>query len=423
MNIILIGSGAREHALAKKIKESKHCEKLFIMPGNAGTQNEGENVNISPDDFQAIADFALKENVQMIVVGPEDPLANGIADFFENDQKLNKIKIMGPNKKAAMLEASKAFAKEFMKKYNIPTASYINVNKDNFGEGIKFLEKLKPPYVLKATGLAAGKGVLIIDDLNEAKASLKEMLDGKFGDAGTTVVIEEFLSGIELSVFVLTDGKSYILLPEAKDYKRIGEGDTGLNTGGMGAVSPVPFADKKFIDKIENKIIKPTIEGIKNENINYKGFIFFGLIKVGEEPYVIEYNVRAGDPETEVFIPRIESDIVELFLAVVNEDIYSKEVQISANAAATVILASGGYPESYKKGMRINDIENIDESIVYHAGTKSENGELITNGGRVIAITSIAENIDEALKKSYRSAEKITFEGKYFRKDIGFDLK
>ncbi len=422
MNIILIGSGGREHALAVKIKESKLVDKLYILPGNAGTASVGINVDISSDNFKKIANFAVAKQVKMIVVGTEIPLANGFHDYFFENKKYKHIKIIGPKKDGAKIESSKDFAKKFMLKYNIPTAKYITVSEINKEEGKKFMHSLNQPYVLKADGLAAGKGVLIIDDINDAEKALDEMLDGKFGKASNKVIIEEFLSGNELSVFVLTDGKNYKILPEAKDYKRIGEADTGLNTGGMGAVSPVPFANKEFLKKVENQIIIPTINGLNNEKIDYKGFIFFGLISVNNKPFVIEYNVRAGDPETEVIIPRIESDIVELFLGVSNGTLNEKQIKISPKTAVTVMLVSAGYPEAYSKGKIIKNINKITDSIVFHAGTKYIGNEIITNGGRVIAITSLGNSIEEALKKSYKNAEIIDFEGKNYRNDIGFDL-
>lgn len=423
MTILLLGSGGREHALAHKIVHSKHCSKLFTAPGNAGTQNLAENVNINPNDFDAVKDFCLKNNVEMVVVGPEDPLVKGIYDFFKNDDLLQHIPVIGPSKLGATLEGSKEFAKKFLVKNNIPTAQYESFTKDNLEEGLLFLEKLNPPYVLKADGLAAGKGVLIINDLAEAKAELSEMLlNQKFGGASAKVVIEEFLDGIELSCFVLTDGKNYKILPTAKDYKRIGEGDAGLNTGGMGAVSPVPFADELLMKKIEDRIVKPTIQGLQNDNIEYKGFIFIGLIKVKDEPFVIEYNVRMGDPETEVVIPRLKTDLVELFLALKEQKLDQIELVIDPRSATTVMLVSGGYPEDYEKGKEISGLENIKDSIVFHAGTKFDNNKVVTNGGRVLAITSFGEDFKEALKTSYKNIENIRFEKMYYRKDIGFDL-
>jgi len=422
MNILLLGSGGREHALAWKISQSTKIDKLYIAPGNAGTSEVGENVNLNITDFSEIKNFTLEKNVEIVVVGPEQPLVDGIADYFIEDSSLKNISVIGPVKAGAILEGSKDFAKEFMSKYNIPTASYKSFTKDKINEGNAFLEELNSPYVLKADGLAAGKGVLILDDLEEAKKSLEEMLQGQFGKASDTVVIEEFLSGIELSVFVLTDGKSYKILPEAKDYKRIGEADTGLNTGGMGAVSPVPFADKKFMDKVEERVIKPTIKGLINENIDYKGFVFFGLIKVGEDPFVIEYNVRMGDPETEVVIPRIKSDIVDLFVHVKDETLEKATIEFNPEACSTVMMVSGGYPGDYEKGMKI-EIPKIEDSLVFHAGTKFSSSDIVTNGGRVIAVSSYGKDIFQALKKSYTNIDSITFEGKYYRNDLGFDLK
>ena len=423
MNILLLGSGGREHALAWKINQSKKINKLYIAPGNAGTIKEGENVLMDIGNFQEIKDFVLQKEITMVVVGPEQPLVDGIADYFLSDSELKDISLIGPVKEGAILEGSKDFAKEFMMKHNIPTAQYQSFQKDSIEEGKIFLETLKAPYVLKADGLAAGKGVLILDDLNEAKSSLEEMLNGQFGNASATVVIEEFLKGIELSVFVLTDGQSYKILAEAKDYKRIGEGDTGLNTGGMGAVSPVPFASKEFMNKIETRIIKPTIEGLIQDNINYKGFIFFGLINVDGDPYVIEYNVRMGDPETEVVIPRIKSDLVDLFEHAANQTLDQVKLEIDERSCTTVMLVSDGYPGKYEKGKEITEIDKIDDSLLFHAGTKLEDGKVKTNGGRVIAVSSFGKNFTEALKTSYKNAEQIQFEGKYYRNDIGFDLK
>jgi phosphoribosylamine--glycine ligase len=422
MNILVLGSGGREHAIAWKIAQSPKCNQLFIAPGNAGTNSIGRNIPIKPTDFDAIKILCIENSIQLVVVGPEDPLVSGIVDFFQHDAKLKDISIIGPDKLAAQLEGSKQFAKEFMKKYDIPTAGYFSATQKNLKDANAFLDKQNPPFVLKADGLAAGKGVLIIEDRNEAKTSLKEMLDGKFGDASKTVVIEQFLDGIELSVFALTDGKSYIKLPEAKDYKRIGEKDTGLNTGGMGSISPVPFADDEFMAKIENKIIKPTIKGIANEGMNYKGFVFFGLIKVQNEPYVIEYNVRMGDPETESVIPRIKSDLIDLLIATANQSLDSISVDIDKRTAATVMLVSGGYPEAYEKGKTISGLNHADNSLVFHAGTKSDNQQILTAGGRVIAVTSLADSMKNALALSYQTAEVIEFDKKYYRKDIGFDL-
>lgn len=423
MNILLLGSGGREHAFAKKISESTLCHQLFIAPGNAGTEKLGINVSIKADDFLKIKSFCLENQIKMVIVGPEDPLVKGIYDFFKNDDQLNDIPVIGPSKIGATLEGSKEFAKKFMQKYNIPTADYQSFTKENINEGFAFLEKMKPPYVLKADGLASGKGVLIINDLAEAKNELENMLvKAKFAEASSKVVIEEFLTGIELSCFVITDGKNYKILPTAKDYKRIGEGDTGLNTGGMGAVSPVPFANAEFMQKIEDRIVKPTIQGLINEQIEYKGFIFIGLIKVGDEPYVIEYNVRMGDPETEVVIPRIKSDLVEIFSAVASQNLDNINLEINPQSATTVVLVSGGYPEDYEKGKIISGIENIEDSLVFHAGTTLDNDKIVSNGGRVLAITSLAETFQEALKISYKNINKISFDKMYYRKDIGFDL-
>ena len=423
MNVLILGSGGREHAFAWKIAKSSSCNNLFIAPGNAGTAEVGNNVEIGVNDFESIKKFVLSEGIEMVVVGPEDPLVNGIYDFFQEEEELQNISLIGPSKEGARLEGSKEFAKEFMIRHEIPTAKYKAFTKDNLEEGYAFLESLDAPYVLKADGLAAGKGVLILDDLQGAKDELKAMVaDAKFGNASSTVVIEEFLSGIELSVFVLTDGDSYKILPSAKDYKRIGEGDTGLNTGGMGAISPVPFADRFYIEKVEREIVKPTVEGLKKDGITYKGFIFIGLINVKGQPKVIEYNVRMGDPETEVVIPRIKSDLLNLLKGIDDGTFSEKDLNINEQAATTVMLVSGGYPEAYEKGKAISGTEDIKESIVFHAGTKNENEQLRTSGGRVIALTSFGENIEEALTKSFASAEKISFKGKYYRKDIGFDL-
>lgn len=423
MNVLILGSGGREHAFAWKIAKSSSCNNLFIAPGNAGTAEVGNNVEIGVNDFESIKKFVLSEGIEMVVVGPEDPLVNGIYDFFQEDEELQNISLIGPSKEGARLEGSKEFAKEFMIRHEIPTAKYKAFTKDNLEEGYAFLESLDAPYVLKADGLAAGKGVLILDNLQGAKDELKAMVDdAKFGNASSTVVIEEFLSGIELSVFVLTDGDSYKILPSAKDYKRIGEGDTGLNTGGMGAISPVPFADRFYIEKVEREIVKPTVEGLKKDGITYKGFIFIGLINVKGQPKVIEYNVRMGDPETEVVIPRIKSDLLNLLKGIDDGTFSEKDLNINEQAATTVMLVSGGYPETYEKGKAISGTEDIKESIVFHAGTKNENEQLRTSGGRVIALTSFGENIEEALTKSFASAEKISFKGKYYRKDIGFDL-
>ena len=423
MKILLLGSGGREHALAWKMLQSPLCDKLFVAPGNAGTAGIAENVDINPLDFESIKTFVQQENVTMVVVGPEDPLVKGIYDYFKKEDVLKHIPVIGPSKVGAQLEGSKEFAKQFLVKNNIPTAAYDSFTKETVEQGCEFLATLKAPYVLKADGLAAGKGVLIIQDLAEAQEELSNMLVGeKFGQASTKVVIEEFLDGIELSCFVLTDGKSYKLLPTAKDYKRIGEGDTGLNTGGMGAVSPVPFADAEFMEKIETRVVKPTIQGLKNDNIDYKGFVFIGLIKVGDDPFVIEYNVRMGDPETEVVIPRLKSDLVALFQAVAKQELDTVELELDERTAATIMVVSGGYPEDYGKGMVITGLENVEGSIAFHAGTKLDNGNVVTSGGRVIAVTSYGNDFTEAIKKSYQNIDKLNFDKMYFRKDIGFDL-
>jgi phosphoribosylamine--glycine ligase len=423
MTILLLGSGGREHALAWKMLQSNKCSKLFVAPGNAGTSQIATNVSLNILDFDAIKVFSLQEKIEMVVVGPEDPLVHGIYDFFKNDADLNLIPVIGPSKVGAQLEGSKEFAKEFLIKHKIPTAAYDSFTKDTVEKGCMFLETLQPPYVLKADGLAAGKGVLIIQDLEEAKTELRNMLvHEKFGTASAKVVIEEFLDGIELSCFVLTDGKNYKILPTAKDYKRIGEGDTGLNTGGMGAVSPVPFADAVLLEKIETRIVKPTIAGLQSDGIEYKGFVFIGLINVKGEPIVIEYNVRMGDPETEVVIPRLISDLVELFEAVGNQTLNEVSLEIDERSATTIMVVSGGYPEDYGKGFEITGLEKIEDSIAFHAGTKLENGKVVTNGGRVIAVTSFGESFQEAIKKSYQNIDKLNFDKMYFRKDIGFDL-
>ena len=423
MNILVLGSGGREHAISLKISQSPKTSNLFVAPGNAGTSQIATNVEVGVNDFEAIKQLVLEESIDLVVVGPEDPLVNGVHDFFLNDAELKAVPVIGPEKAAAELEGSKEFAKEFMMRHNIPTAAYESFTSETLEKGYAFLETLKPPYVLKADGLAAGKGVLILQDLQQAKDELKSMLlDSKFGNASATVVIEEFLDGIELSCFVLTDGTNYKILPTAKDYKRIGEGDTGLNTGGMGAISPVPFADNVFMDKIERQIVKPTVDGLKKDNLPYVGFIFIGLIKVGDEPKVIEYNVRMGDPETEVVIPRLKSDLVDVLLAMANGTLDQIDLQIDERTATTVMAVSGGYPEAYEKGKEITGTENIEDSIVFHAGTKLSNGKVVTNGGRVIAVTSFGKDFKEALKTSYQNMEKLHFDGMYYRKDLGFDL-
>lgn len=423
MRVLLLGSGGREHAFAWKMAQSSMLEELFIAPGNAGTKNHGKNVNVNPTDFKAVKEFVLNNDINMVVVGPEEPLVNGIHDFFLADKDLKNVPVIGPQKEAAQLEGSKDFAKQFMFRHAIPTAKYATFTKDTLEQGYTFLENMKPPYVLKADGLAAGKGVLILEDLAEAKKELKSMLaDAKFGDASSRVVIEQFLKGIELSVFVITDGESYKRLPEAKDYKRIGEGDTGLNTGGMGAISPVPFADATFMDKIENQIIIPTVKGLRQDKIPYKGFIFFGLINVKGEPYVIEYNCRMGDPETEVVIPRLKSDLLDLFEGVASNTLSERDVQFVEKCASTVMMVSGGYPEDYQKGKQIYGLNSVTESIVFHAGTTSDGPAVLSAGGRVLALTSYGKNLEAALNRSYDSAEKIEFEGAYFRRDIGFDV-
>lgn len=423
MNILILGSGGREHTFAWKASQSSLCDNLFVAPGNSGTAQIATNVDIAVTDFESIKELVLKEAIKMVVVGPEDPLVQGVHDFFLTDEALKDVTVIGPEAKAAQLEGSKEFAKEFLFKHNIPTAAYQSFTKDNVEEGYTFLESLQPPYVLKADGLAAGKGVLILQDLEEAKRELKNMLvDAKFGNASAKVVIEEFLDGIELSCFVLTDGKNYKILPTAKDYKRIGEGDTGLNTGGMGAISPVPFANEEFMNKIEKRIVKPTVEGLQKDNLPYKGFIFIGLIKVGNDPFVIEYNVRMGDPETEVVLPRLKTDLVELFNAVGNQTLNTVDIDIDERAATTVMLVSGGYPEAYEKGKEISGVENITDSIVFHAGAKNDGDKIVTSGGRVMAITSYGESYEQALKKSYQNIEKLHFDKMYYRKDLGFDL-
>jgi len=423
MRILLLGSGGREHAFAWKIAQSSALDELFIAPGNAGTRLHGKNVDINPNDFPAIKTFVLENNINMVVVGPEDPLVNGIVDFFEADDEIKGVPVIGPNAQAAQLEGSKDFAKQFMARHSIPTAKYGTFTKDTLEAGYAFLEKMNAPYVLKADGLAAGKGVLILDNLPEAKKELKSMLaDAKFGDASSSVVIEQFLKGIELSCFVITDGDAYKILPEAKDYKRIGEGDNGLNTGGMGAVSPVPFANPTFLDKIKNQIIIPTIKGFKEDGITYKGFVFFGIINVKNEPYVIEYNCRMGDPETEVVIPRLKSDLLDLFEGVATNTLSECDIQFDERSTSTVMMVSGGYPEAYEKGKQIFGLNSISDSIIFHAGTSADGPAVLTNGGRVLAATSYGKNLESALKKSYESISKIEFEKASFRKDIGFDV-
>ncbi len=423
MNILILGSGGREHAFTHKLVQSKKVSQIFVAPGNAGTQEIATNINVNPTDFEAVKNAVIAHNIQMVIVGPEAPLVNGVHDFFLADDELKNIPVIGPKKDGALLEGSKDFSKEFMIKHGIPTARYESFTKESLHEGKLFLETLTPPYVLKADGLAAGKGVLILDSLDEAKAELEEMVSNhKFGDASSTVVIEEFLKGIELSVFVLTDGISYKILPSAKDYKRIGEGDQGLNTGGMGAISPVPFADKAYLKKVEELIVKPTILGLQKDGIDYRGFIFIGLMNNNGDPSVVEYNVRMGDPETEVVLPRIESDLFDLFEGVANQNLHEKEFSVTEKIATTIMLVSGGYPEAYEKGKLISGLETIKNSIVFHAGTKINDNSIVTNGGRVIAVTSLADSMPEALNQSYKTIGSIHFEKMNYRKDIGFDL-
>jgi phosphoribosylamine--glycine ligase len=422
MNILLLGSGGREHAMAWKIRKSPRLQKLYIAPGNAGTALVGTNVELSLDDFRGIGQFALDNQIDMVVVGPEDPLVKGIVDYFNQDRKLENIPVIGPTKKAAQMEGSKEFAKAFMMRHQIPTARYKAITISNLNEGLQFLETLKSPYVLKADGLAAGKGVLILQDLDEARDELKQMLGGKFGDAGNTVVIEEYLQGIELSVFIITDGKTYTLLPEAKDYKRIGEGDTGPNTGGMGAVSPVPFANTSFMKKVKERIIEPTVSGLQKDDIEYRGFIFFGLINCQGDPYVIEYNARLGDPETEAIMPRLQGDFVDLLEGVSTQTLAGRQVSIDPRSVTTVMMVSGGYPGKYVKGKIITGLEKTTESLIFHAGSRKADGKILTNGGRVLAISSYGKTFREAGNLSYKNAAMIDFENKYFRKDIGFDL-
>ena len=423
MNILILGSGGREHALADKISSSPHCSRLFIAPGNAGTRLLGTNIPVDLNDFDAIKDIVLSDSIELVVVGPEAPLVAGIVDYFAADEVLKNIPIIGPSQKGAMLEGSKAFAKEFMQHHQIPTAAYRSFQKENLQEAIEYLDSHATPVVLKADGLAAGKGVIISETIADAKKEINEMLSGKFGEASSTVVIEQFLSGIEFSVFVLTDGEDYILLPEAKDYKRIGEGDTGLNTGGMGAVSPVPFVDDALWEKVKKRIIEPTVKGIQQEKINYTGFIFFGLINVHGDPFVIEYNCRLGDPETEVILPRIQTDLVELLLAAWNKKLNEVEISIDQRSAVTIMLVSGGYPGEFEKGKSVTGLDRIDGSRIYHAGTKIQNGSVLTSGGRVLAVTSLASSMQRAIDKCLVNVERISYEGKYYRKDIGFDLK
>ena len=424
MNILVLGSGGREHAISWKISQSEKCSNLYIAPGNAGTGLVGNNISVNINDFKEVKLNVIEKSIDLVIVGPEEPLVRGIVDFFKSDDELKHVKIFGPSSEGSKLEGSKDFSKEFMFRNNIPCAKSKTFNKNNLSEGISFLEKINPPYVLKADGLAAGKGVLILDDLEEAKTELSKMiLDEKFGDASKNVLIEEYLDGIEVSVFAITDGHNYIILPEAKDYKRIGEGDTGLNTGGMGAVSPVDFADKEFMKKVENSVIKRTVNGIRKEKLDYKGFIFAGLMNVNGEPYVIEYNVRMGDPETQVVIPRIKNDLLNVFIKCLDEKINEVELDIENNFTTTVILAADGYPESYKKGDDIRNLEEFSNSKIFHAGTKKENNRILSNGGRVIACTGYGESLEDALKNSYKLADNISWDNKYFRKDIGEDLK
>ncbi|GFD71763.1 phosphoribosylamine--glycine ligase [Tenacibaculum sp. KUL113] len=424
MNILILGSGGREHAFAKKLSESTKINNLFVAPGNAGTDAIAKNVAINPTDFAQVKETVLQHDINMVVVGPEAPLVEGVHDFFLADEELKNIPVIGPKKDGALLEGSKDFSKQFMEKHNIPTARYQSFTTETLAEGKKFLESLGAPYVLKADGLAAGKGVLILNNLDEAKAELEEMLSyQKFGSASSTVVIEEFLKGIELSVFVLTDGKNYKILPSAKDYKRIGEGDTGLNTGGMGAISPVPFATGDFLTKVEELIVKPTINGLQKDGIDYRGFIFIGLMNDNGNPSVVEYNVRMGDPETEVVLPRIQSDLVDLFEGVATQTLGEKSYEVTPQTATTVMLVSGGYPEAYEKGKEITGFNTVEDSIVFHAGTTLKGGKVVTSGGRVMAITSFGDSMEEALEKSYKNIDKITFDKMNYRKDIGFDLK
>ena len=424
MNVLVIGSGGREHAFSWKLAQSPKLSKLFVAPGNAGTSEIAINLDIGVNDFEAIKQAVLINNIELVIVGPEDPLVNGLVDFFLKDNEVKKIPVIGPQAEAAQLEGSKEFSKKFMRRNNVPTAGYDSFTKDNLEEGYLFLETQKPPFVLKADGLAAGKGVVILDDLKDAKAELKAMLaDAKFGEASRKVVIEEFMHGIELSVFVITDGKDYVILPEAKDYKRIGEGDTGLNTGGMGAISPVPFADKAFMQRVEKEVVIPTIAGFKKEKLPYKGFVFIGLMNENGTPRVVEYNVRMGDPETEVVLPRLKSDFLEIMQAVGNETLGEINVEFEDKTASTIIMVSGGYPEAYSKGHPISGLDKTEGSIIFHAGTKIDNGNVVTNGGRVIAVTSFGTDLNDALRKSYKNTDIINWKNKYFRKDLGFDLQ
>ncbi len=423
MNVLVLGSGGREHAISWKIAQSSILNNLFIAPGNAGTESVGKNVDLHPNDFKSVGEFCIQNKIEIVVVGPEDPLVKGIHDYFAADESLSKATVIGPKKEGAVLEGSKDFSKKFMNKFNIPTAKSATFTKDTLQDGIEYLTKMVGPYVLKADGLAAGKGVVIVDDLSSAKKELKEMLtESKFGAASDKVVIEQFLSGVELSVFIVTDGTSYKILPAAKDYKRIGEGDTGLNTGGMGAISPVPFANREFMDKVENQVIIPTVKGLKAEGIEYTGFLFFGLINVKGDPYVIEYNCRLGDPETEVVLPRLKSDLLDLFDGIATGTLSERDVEFDPRTVTTVMTVSGGYPEAYEKGKEMSGMSEVKDAVPFHAGTKIVDGKIVTNGGRVLAVTAYGKDIDSALARSFAGVDTINFEGKYFRKDIGFDL-
>jgi phosphoribosylamine--glycine ligase len=422
MKVLILGSGGREHTLAWKLSKSSYQPELFVGPGNAGTAQLGTNVDLQVNDFGEIGRFVIRNGIDMVVVGPEGPLVDGIYDYFRANSKLKKVDLIGPSKKGAMLEGSKKFANEFMTRHNIPTAKFISVDREEYQKGVEYLRTLDPPYVLKADGLAAGKGVLIIESFDQACAELKKMLEGKFGQASNNVVIEEFLSGIEISVFILTDGESYIMFPEAKDYKRIGEGDTGLNTGGMGAISPVPFAHKIFLKKVEERIVKPTVAGLKKEKIDYRGFLYFGLMNVIGNPYVIEYNVRMGDPEAQVVLPRVECDLLDCFRAVAEKKLHRKRAEIKPETVCTVVMVSEGYPGSYEKGKEIKNLDKVENSFVFHAGTRREGDKVLTNGGRVLAVTSFGIDMSDALTRSYRNADLISYDGKYYRRDIGFDL-